>query len=276
MSVEQQVTAHYTTATLTARITEGLAALGCDTAHPRAEDLKPVDEFHTGGIEATEALLDQLDISPATRVLDVGSGLGGTARHVARRYGAKVMGVDLTPAYVEAARELSTMAGLSGATRFREGSATALPVEPESFDLALMFHVGMNLPDKAALFAEVGRALAPGGTFALFDVMRAGEGALSFPLPWSTSEATSFVEAPAVYHAAAEAAGFERVAERDRKDFALHYFERVLATIAEKGLPPLGIHLLMGETARQKMQNYVACVRAGLIAPREMIFRKRA
>ena len=60
----------------------------------------------------------------------------------------------------------------------------------------------------------------------------------------------------------------------NRREFTLDYFGRVFAAIEAKGLPPLGIHLLMGDTAGEKLQNYVENVKADRIAPVEMIFAK--
>lgn len=273
-AIEERVAAHYTTTSLLERIRQALIEMGIDPGAARPEDLKPVDEFHTAGVESTEALLDQLEIGPDTRVLDIGSGLGGTARLIAARHGASVTGVDLTPAFVETAAALSDMVGLGDKTRFEVGSALDLPVEDHSCDLALLLHVGMNVRDKRALFGEARRALAPSGTFAIFEVMRGpNDGALQFPYPWAEESAFSFVEPPDVYRGAADAAGFMPIAERDRSAFAIDYFTRVFAALAENGPPALGIHLLMRDTAPVKLQNYFAGVKAGLIAPVEMIFR---
>ena len=102
--------------------------------------------------------------------------------------------------------------------------------------------------------------------------MRTGEGDLAYPVPWARTPETSFVATPDAYRAAATAAGLAPVAERNRRDFALDFFSRMRARIAEKGMPPLGIHLFMGEELRQAMiGNMIANIEAGLIAPVEML-----
>ncbi len=273
-ALEEQVSAHYTTDDLMGRIKAALIAAGADPGAPKPADLKPVDEFHTGGLEATEALLGQLSISQGRQVLDIGCGLGGTARFLSDRYGADVTAFDLTPDYVETARKLTAMVGLEA--EFLVGSALEMPVGDATADLATMFHVGMNVSDKAGLMSEVARVLRPGGQFALFDVMRVGGGDLTFPFPWAEAATFSFVEEPGVYRDAGTAAGLEPVAERERKAFTLDFFERAFAAIeANGGPPPMGIHLLMRETAGQKIQNYVAAVKTGTPAPVEMIWRKQ-
>lgn len=271
--IEEKIAQHYTTDDLLERIDAALAASGVTSL--TIDALKPVDEFHTGGLEATDALLSQLEITPETRVLDIGAGLGGTARHILHRYGAMVTGVDLTPAFVEVADALNARLKLGAGIRMLHGSALDLPVPAGGVDLAVMFHVGMNIEDKHRLLAEVARVLTPGGTFALFDVMRGAQSRdLAFPLPWSERAETSFVADPQVYEAAAAAAGLTLHARHDRSDFTLAYFEKVFAFVEANGTPPLGIHLLMRETAGLKLQNYVANVQSGRAAPTEMIFRK--
>lgn len=275
MTLESDIAQHYGPEALLARIDAALEQAGLDPAHLSFDDLKPVDEFHTAGLEATTALLDQLDIGPGMLVYDIGCGIGGTARHIVHRYGARVEGVDLTPEYLEAGRALTERLGLSDAITLHEGSALGLPWQDGTADLVTMFHVGMNIADKPALFAEVARVLKSGGHFAVFDVMRGdNEEDLVFPLPWSGRPAISHVEAPGIYRRAAHAAGLEEVAERDRTEFARHYFDRVFRMIAAKGAPPLGIHLLMTGDPTEKLKNFVANLEAGRVAPTEMIFRK--
>ena len=269
--VEETVAAHYGGAGLHERIIERLAAAGVPAGAVTAEHLKAVDEFHIGGAEATAALLGQLDIGPETRVLDVGCGIGGPARMVAARTGARVTGIDLTPDFVETARRLTETVGLQA--EFVVGSALDLPFTDGAFDVATLLHVGMNIADKPRLFAEVARVLAPGGTFAVFEVMRFGAHP-AFPLPWASDPSASFVERPEAYLAAAGAAGFAVVARRDRGDMARDFFARMQAAMVAGKTPPVGLPLLMGEAAGQKLANMVAAVGAGDIAPVEMIFRK--
>lgn len=269
--VEAKVAAHYAGAGLHERIMERLAAAGIPAGKVTADDLKPVDEFHIGGAEATAALLDQLTIGPETRVLDVGCGIGGPARMLAGRHGARVTGIDLTPDFVEAARRLTEAVGLRA--EFVQGSALDLPFADASFDLATLLHVGMNIEAKPRLFAEVARVLLPGGGFAVFDVMRFG-GHPAFPLPWAEDGSSSFLETPEAYLAAAEAAGFALVARRDRGEVAKAFFARMRVQMAGKAPPVVGLPLLLGPRAQEKVGNMVAAVEAGDIQPVEMIFRK--
>lgn len=269
-----EIVAGYASDGLLTRILDALAKTGADAAALTPSDIAAVDQFHTGGIVATGHLLAKLDIRHGQKILDLGSGLGGTARHMAEHMRADVTGIDLTPEFVDVANALSKMVGLAGNTRFLTASVTDLPLPGDSFDHAIMIHVGMNIADKACIFAETARVLRPGGHFALFEIVQ-GESPdpLAFPLPWARNSGASFLATPESYHVGAHAAGFELVDEEDRTDFALDFFDRILTTTAVTGLPPLGLHLLMGDTAREKMINYVINTRSGRMGAREFVFR---
>ena len=271
--LNDKIVDHYTKAGLLDRILEKLAAAGISVDALTPEDLKPVDEFHIGGVEATDDVLEQLEIGVETQVLDIGSGIGGTVRHIVARHGAEVTGLDLTPEFVDTARRLTELVGLNAT--FQIGSALDMPFEDDQFDLATLIHVGMNLPDKPKLFTEAARVLRRGsGVFAVYDVMRLGDVHPAFPLPWASAPEASFLATPDTYLDAASAAGFTLTWRRDRGDFARDFFAKLSAGLTGSGSSPMGLGLLMGGDTPVKVGNVVAALGAGHIAPVEMFFRK--
>jgi len=276
MSVERSVAQHYTQGSLAETILGALRGMGKDPDRLAAADLAPVDEFHIGGRQATIDFAAQMGIRPGMRLLDIGSGLGGAARYFAGEQGCTVAGIDLTDEYVRVANDLARRAGLDSAVSYRQGSALDLPFDAKSFDGAYMLHVGMNIEDKARLFAGVHRALKPSGVFGIYDVMRTGAGDFSFPVPWATTPATSFVGTPADYRQLLENAGFEVVKDRGRRDFAIDFFQQMRARAAQSGgPPPLGLHILMGADFAAKTANMIDNLQRGLIAPTEIVCRVR-
>jgi ubiquinone/menaquinone biosynthesis C-methylase UbiE len=275
--IEGQVREHYARGDLEQTILDALVAEGKDIDRLEPGDLSPVDEFHTGGRQATVEFAKEIGIKPAMHVLDIGCGIGGPSRFFASEFGCRVTGIDLTEDYVRTAAALARRVGLDGRVAYRQASAIDLPFEVGTFDGASMMHVGMNIEDKPRLFAEVRRVLKKGGFFAVFDVMRAGDGELAFPVHWAASPETSFVVRPAEYRRCAEAAGFDLVKERDRGDFARDFFKQVAARNAENGgqPPPVGVHLLMKRDVPAKVANVSRNLERRLIAPTEMIFRAR-
>ena len=271
------VSDHYANSDLTRAIQNGLTQLGKTTSTVTIDDLAPVDEFHIGGRKATEDLIGQLGIASGYHVLDVGCGLGGPARFVADRYECRVSGIDLTFDYVETGNRLCEWVGLSDRVKLCQATALSVPFRDAVFNAAYMLHVGMNIEDKESLCLEVARVLRPRALFAVYDVMRTAGGELSYPLPWATTRASNAVESPERYKRALELAGFEILSERNRKDFALAYFNDLRARTSLAGGPaPLGLHTLMGERRQDQIRNMIENISIGRIAPVELIVRKTA
>jgi SAM-dependent methyltransferase len=273
MEVEQAVARHYAHGSLEVSILNALAAAGKDVNHLAPRDLAPVDEFHVGGRQATIAFAEQFGSKPGMRLLDVGCGLGGAARYFASEQGCTVTGIDLSDEYVAVANALAARVGLGQQVSCRQGSALSLPFAPGSFDGAYMFHVGMNIEDKAGLFLGVRRVLAPGGMFGIYDVMRLAAGEMHYPVPWTSGPDASFVTDVDSYRRLLIASGFEVVKERNRRDFALEVFAQMKARGAAGAPAPLGLHIVMGASAGQKVKNMMGDITAGLIAPVELICR---
>jgi ubiquinone/menaquinone biosynthesis C-methylase UbiE len=275
MPTQQDISTHYTHGDLVAAIQSGVEKLGKTIDTVTVDDLAPVDEFHVGGRQASEHFFDQLDLSPEKHILDVGCGLGGPARFAAGRYRCRVDGIDLTSEYVETGQAICKWVGLADRISLHQGSALSMPFADGAFDGAYMLHVGMNIEDKARLCKEVGRVLRPGALFGIYDVMKTGDGELTFPVPWATTATSSAVAEPAQYRNALQAAGFEVIAELNRRDFAVAFFDQLRAkTMAAGGPPPLGLHVLMGRNAPDKIQNMIQNIANGRIAPVELIARK--
>lgn len=290
MGTDQDVSAHYRHGSLEQSLVRALQAAGKDPDHLTPGDLMGADEFHVGGPQATQDLAAQLGLTPGMHLLDLGSGLGGPARHLAVAHGCRVTGIDLSDEFVAVAESLTRRMGLAGQVDFRQGSATALPFDTATFDGATLLHVGMNIADKRALCAGVHRVLRPGGFFAVYDVMRTGPGALDFPLPWSSSPDTSFVEPAETYRSALIEAGFSIVAERGRADFARAFFAAQQArraearktdarqigahTSSQPSSGGLGSQIVMGPNAAQKTGHLMGLIERGVVAPTEIIVRR--
>ena len=273
MNSETKVAGHYTRGRLEEAILQALTQAGKDVAHLTAGDLAAADEFHLGGLQATEELAAQMELRPGLHLLDVGSGIGGPARYFAAEHGCTVDGIDLTEEFVQVAKSLTRLVKLDHLVQFRQASALQLPFEPGTFDRVYMIHVGMNIADKLAVYREVRRVLKAGGLFVVFDIMRTADGAMRFPVPWALSEETSFVAEVKSYRDALQQAGFHVARERGRRAFAIEYTERMMLRTAQDGSPALGLHLLMGDKAPVMVGNLLAMMREGMLEPTELFAR---
>jgi ubiquinone/menaquinone biosynthesis C-methylase UbiE len=270
MSTEAKVAGHYTRGRLEEAILQGMTQAGKDAGHLTVADLATLDEFHVGGIDATREMAAQMELRPGLRLLDVGSGIGGPARHFAAEHGCHVTGIDLTDEFVDVAKSLTRILKLDRLVEFQQASALKLPLEPGTFDRAYMIHVGMNIADKAGVFREVRRVLKTGGLFAVFDILRSSEGSLRYPVPWALDEETSFVADLKTYRDTLQKAGFRIDRERSQKAFAIEFTQRAMSRMAQHGPPALGLQLLMGEKTQPMIANMLAMMQEGILEPLEL------
>ncbi len=189
-----------------------------------------LDQYHAGGPQAVNRLLPDLRLTPDMTVLDVGSGLGGPARQVARSAGCRVVGIDITPAYVDAARAFTDTAGLADRVEFFCTDIAAL--EPIKFDAAYTMHVQMNIADKKTFFSEIARRLRPGARFATFEVCRNSDAEPTPPLPWSLDGTDSFLATADDLCSTIESCGFELVEWVDETAWMRQWFERAAERMA--------------------------------------------
>jgi ubiquinone/menaquinone biosynthesis C-methylase UbiE len=244
--MSEELLRHYAHPDLESAILTALRAAGKDIDRLQAEDLAPIDEFHIRGRQATLELARAAGMAAGMRVLDVGSGIGGPSRCLARDFGCEVTGIDLSEDYCRAATLLARRVGLAEQVTYRQGDALDLPFADESFDAVWSQHVAMNIADKAALYGQMRRVLKPGATLAIYDVVAGAAGPVHFPVVWAGTAVNSFLVAPSELHWLIATAGFEVVHWQDDTATARAWFTGIADRIAERGLPPLGIHLLLG------------------------------
>jgi sarcosine/dimethylglycine N-methyltransferase len=244
------VKSHYGSAGLAERLKAALAVFGPEDRRLTPGQLAGLDQFHTRGLAATAELAEMAGIGPAMSVLDVGSGLGGPARVLAAARGCRVVGVDLSEPFVEAARYLTQRTGQAVQVSFRAGSALDLPFGDGAFDAAFLQHVAMNIADRPGLYRQIRRVLKPGGRFATFDIVSAG-GQPHYPLPWASTPATSALMTAGATRAAIEAAGFRTAVWRDDTEAAKAW----MAELRASGPPSPNLGVVIGPDIASALQN---------------------
>lgn len=280
MSIEATVTAQYRASGIAETILKAAADLVAERAGRNAgqltvRDLAPFDELHIGGPRATQRFLPQLDISRNTCWLDIGSGVGGPSRHAAWRFGCRVTGIDLTPEFCIAAARLTETVGMADQVVFVQGNALAMPFADGAFDGGFTLHAGMNIDDKPGLYRAVHRALKPGATFGIYDILAGPAGGeLTFPVPWAATPDANFLVGIEEMRAMLEEAGFAVLGAEDRTAFAYSFYKTMRRRAASE-LPPVGLQLAMGAEYRRRLENAGRNVIEGRCGPWEIVCRKR-
>ncbi|BBZ73701.1 SAM-dependent methyltransferase [Mycobacterium paraseoulense] len=259
----------YSTGLSRNNIERALRSAGKDLDRLAPADLGLLEDFHTMGRIATAQLVELAQITGESMVLDAGSGVGGTARYIADRYGCAVTAVDLTDEYCETNRWLNRLVGLDDRISVHRADVTELPFPDAVFDVVVSQHVQMNVADKALLYSETRRVLKDGGRLALWDITSGDGTPLDYPLPWADHPGRSKLVGPNELRAAVESAGFAVEHWNDLTDQAASVMRAILAQPAN----PLGLHAFVTDFQR-KADNLTQALADGRLRAVQAVCRR--
>ena len=271
---DEDLARHYAPCDLATAVLTAIEKTGKDPRRLTPEDLAPMDEFHVRGREATLELARAADLRAGQRVLDVGSGLGGPSRCLARTFACRVTGVDRTGEYCRVAAMLAARVGLSHLVTYLQGDALDLPYRDGAFDVVWTQHAAMNIRDKGRLYRELSRVLRPRGMLALYDVLAGPSGPVSFPVPWGRGPATSFLVTPGELRQLLEAGGFAIERWDDTTAVAVAWFASLSGKAREPGAPPLGLHVVLGPEFALMARNLRQGLDEGRVVLAQVVARK--
>jgi cyclopropane fatty-acyl-phospholipid synthase-like methyltransferase len=129
------------------------------------------EQIHVGGADQTDVLAKKvgLDKKRDIYLLDICSALGGPARYLAKNYGTKVVGLDITPEMIKEAKKRTEEQPFTDKIEYRIGSALDIPAKAETFDVVWGQDAWCYIRDKSRLLEEIKRVLKPGGTLGFTD-----------------------------------------------------------------------------------------------------------
>lgn len=265
---------HYGRRGLLQAILRTLPAPAAGASRLTPADLAPVDAFHIRGHAATAELAGRGRLASGLRVLDVGCGIGGSARYLAGEHGCRVVGVDLTAEYIEAATALAGLVELTHAVEFRQANAMDLPLPDASFDVVWTEHAQMNIADKQRFYAALARVLVAEGRLFFHDVFQGPGGPPYYPVPWAEDAAISFLATPEAVRGLLTELGFAIVAWEDTSARSITWFAGVADRLRQAGASAPGPHPLMGENAPAKVRNVIRNLQQGRIVAIQAIAEK--
>jgi SAM-dependent methyltransferase len=227
----------YSQGDMLGRVLAFLKSKGIDAEHPSYEDLHVCDQMHARGVDATREHAEHAGICSGMHVLEVGCGIGGASRFLAKELGCRVTGIDLTQECVDVAQELTRRCGLKETIDFRQADAIHMPFGDAVFDHVWSHNVTMNIQDKEKLALEIARVLKSGGRYSCWE-LSLGIGKQPFyPLPWASDASSSFLVTPDEMVAALERGGLKLVRRIDLNEAYLAYLDDV-SDRAQRGEPP--------------------------------------
>jgi ubiquinone/menaquinone biosynthesis C-methylase UbiE len=272
--MSHDITSHYSRGDLLQRLDAALAEDGADPLRPTLDALAPYDQFHGRGLEATTEIAALVKPRPTDHILDIGSGIGGPARHFAAHFGCRVSGIDLTPEFCAVASHLSHRLGLAQKTDFHVGDALAMPFASAGFDGAYSMNVSMNIADKGAFYREIRRVLKPGAWLLLSEIARGNGAGMDFPTPWASSAASSFLCTPEDTRQGLAEAGFEVLRLHSTLEQAREFGARSRAMVERGEKPPhRAVMLIHGDQAKPAMANMARGLSEGRVVPIEVLAR---
>ncbi|MCU9839480.1 methyltransferase domain-containing protein [Ruegeria sp. WL0004] len=274
MTKAQEISDHWGKGDVYSRILETMELAGIDPNTLTIEQLAPVDHFHARGFPATVELADALPIREGDTLVDIGCGIGGPARYLAKRFNCRVEGIDITAPFIDAANKLSALVAMQDAVRCQHGDGQNLPYKDETFDGGYSQHVLMNVPDRTTFFAEAFRVLKPGAFFALTEHGLGPVGEPHHPVPWSEDGSGAYLMRPSDTVDILKETGFRNIEVTDTGEKYLQGYKAAMALAAKGEAPVFGTHILLGELAPQIVKNAARNIEERRTQPVQIICRK--
>lgn len=176
-------------------------------------DIIERNDFYGGVAERCVNFLgEKLGLTQDCHVLDLCSGIGGPARFLARKYGCKVTGIDITEFNYQTAQKRTREAGLDHLVNFVHGNALEIPFPDQSFTHVFGCDAWIYFPDKVQLYKSAYRVLKPKGVISFTDW------ASDIPnLHFHTEEfiGPNYIESIANYTSMLKVAGFDSIQHYD-------------------------------------------------------------
>jgi ubiquinone/menaquinone biosynthesis C-methylase UbiE len=197
------------------------------------------EEIHVGGAKETNILAQKTKITQNMHVLDICSALGGPARHLAKKYGCKVTGLDATKRMFDEALKRTKKEGLSNLITYELADSMNMPFDNETFDIVWGQDAWCYVTDKNKLLTEAARVIKPNGTIAFTDWIQIGNMSEAEWLSLNEFMVFPYMETLEGYQKLLEETGFEVVESEDlSSDFAkyCHIYHEMLRSDLRDGI----------------------------------------
>jgi sarcosine/dimethylglycine N-methyltransferase len=236
------------------------------------------EDIYIASRRTVERLADRLPpLGPDNCVLDIGSGYGGAARYLAKRFGCRVIALNLSEKENERNRQLSKAAGVGHLVEVVDGSFEEIPLEDASVDAVWSQDAILHSGERAKVIAEVARVLKPGGEFLFTDPMESGNCDREDLEPVLARIHLDTLGSPAFYEKVAKEEGLDLVAWEEKTPQLIRHYSRVAEELSHQREKLSGkVSLDYIERMLTGLGNWVKAGEKGCLAWGFLHFRKRA
>ncbi|MCX7770248.1 MAG: class I SAM-dependent methyltransferase [Proteobacteria bacterium] len=193
------------------------------------ESLCHFDQIHAGGFRATINLLNLIDIKENQILLDLGGGIGGSARILATKFRCKIINLDYSLNYCITGKKLSKLCNIENIF-FINGDATQIPLKNNLISHILLQHLNMNIKDKDTLLEECKRVSTNDGIIVFHEWFikdNLNIDKLKYPLPWSDNPEFSYLITYKDFLERASKYGYEILHTEDDSLVALKFYKKI-------------------------------------------------
>jgi len=153
------------------RIFNELREIGKSTSSSLlVEDLTKFDQLHYHGTDAIDIFIEKLEINEKTKILDVGSGMGGPARYIANKTGAEITAIELQSDQNNLAKDLTKKCGLSNKVNHICGDILDYDFKNQTFDVVVSWLTLYHIANHEILLKKLFDLLNPNGFFYTEDI----------------------------------------------------------------------------------------------------------
>jgi SAM-dependent methyltransferase len=212
---------------------------------------QPDEEIAAASRRTVDHMAGMLRLRPEHRVLDLGSGYGGAARHLAATYGCRVTCLNLSEVENERNREFNRRRGLDHLIEVVDGSFEELPFEDNAFDVIWSQDAFLHSGDRTRVLEEAARVLRPGGEMIFTDPMAANGVPAQELTPILDRLQLESMGSPDFYRRELYRLGMKSVEFHDRTPQLARHYQRVLEELEARDQELAGV---VSEAYRTRMK----------------------
>ena len=192
------------------------------------------EDIYTASRRTIDRMASYADkIDENTRIIDLGGGFSGSARHLAKKFGCKVVVLNLSEAENERARKMNREQGLDHLIDVVDGSFDTIPYEDNTFDIVWSEDAILHSDNRPKVIQEAARVLKPGGDLIFTDPMQTDDCDESTLQPVYDRINLSSLGSPKFYREACKKEGLKEVAFEEMPENLINHYARVLKATEE-------------------------------------------